>query len=149
MSWRTFTVADIKAKLSPTEFATLLSQMGEAEMQNSINQMVDKVRGYVAANSENQLGEAGTLPSRLIGSTVDALIPALYGFSGGVLIDLSDVRKTAAENAERLFKDVARGDFKVEDPTVKSNEDRKSSAVEYIDRSPGRRPLEHDDLRGL
>ena len=147
MPWSTFTKDAIKAKISESEFATILAQMGEAELQKSITQMVDKVRGYVAANSENQLGPAGTLPERLFGPTVDALIPALYGFSGGMLIDLSDVRKKAAESAERLFKDVARGDFKVEDPVVKASEDKRGCAVTSI--GGDRHPLRHEDLRGL
>ena len=152
MAWRSLTRNDIKAKLSGGELETLEAQLeatGDVQLSDLISQATNRVRGFIAANSSNTLGTAGTLPERLIADTVAYMIPELYGHTAGLLIDLSDTRKDASERAEKLFRDVSRGFYAIETPATVPDtpEDNPTACAELISSNPAQ--LTRDDLKGL
>ncbi len=151
MAWRALTASDINTQLSATELASIRAQAasGTDPVSDSSALVAERVRGYVAAHPSNRLGAAGTLPERLIGAAVALLVLELYGRTAGLLIDLNDTRKKAAESAVTLLRDVAAGRFAVELPEsgTESAEDAKSASAELVTASA--RPLLRDDLAGL
>lgn len=151
MAWRAITEKDLLTKLSASELAGIRAnaERGTDPVGDSSALVTEQVRGYVASNPSNAIGPAGTLPERLIGAAVALLVPELYGRTGGLLIDLSDVRKKAAESAERLLRDVAAARFAVEVPEsgTATNEDAASAACSLVTQSAA--PLRRDDLAGF
>jgi len=126
MAWRVLTRSDILTKLSGGELESIEAQFESSGTTLSvlIAQATDRVRGYISAHAANTLGPEGTLPERLIADTVAYLIPELYGHTAGLLIDLSDTRKEAAERAEKLFRNVAAGRYLVEDPETAGDDNK-------------------------
>ena len=151
MAWRAVTDTDIKSKLSSEELAQIRAsaEAGTDPVADSVRIITDKVRGFVAANSRNVMGPEGTIPERLIDAAVALLVVDVYGRTAGLLIDLSDTRKKAAESATSLLRDAARGLFAVELPadTPAAGEDAKSASAEVVTQSAS--PLRRDDLAGL
>lgn len=151
MGWRAITDSDINTRLSASELASIRAQAarGTDPVADSVALVSERVRGHVAAHSANTLGPAGTVPERLIGAAVSLLVVELYSRTAGLLIDLSETRKKAAESADRLLMAVSRGEFAVERPEsgTESDEDAHSSAAQLVTSSA--RPMLRDDLRGL
>lgn len=136
MAWTELTVEDLKPRLLGQEL-TILQSRGLGEFQGDpvpevISQVVDEVRGYIAANAKNSLGPAGTLPPQLKQAAVSLAIWALAGRPGAAgKIVRSDDRKEQKNDAIALLKAVARDEFKVEQPTELGTEvisDTKPSA---------------------
>jgi hypothetical protein len=151
MAWRAITNQDILTKLSADELAQVRAQASEGTdpVSDAVALVVERVRGSIAANSKNTMGPEGTLPERLIDAAVALMVPALYGRTAGLLIDLNDVRKEAAKEATALLREVARGLFAVELPATGpvAEEDARSAAAELV--SGGGPTLRRDDLAGL
>lgn len=147
--WRKITEADLLTRLSANELDTIRS-IAEGESRGdpvaeAVANVTAKVRGYIAGNRSNVIGPAGTIPETLIDVAVALLVVDLYGRSAGLLVDLNDVRKAAAQAAERTLRDVASGSFRVELPGA-SHDFAGASAAEMA--SPSK-PLRRDDLKGL
>lgn len=151
MAWRAITEKDLLTQISESELAGIRAnaKKGTDPVGDSIALITESVRGYVAANPSNAIGPAGTLPERLIRDAVALLVPELYGRTAGLLIDLSEVRKTAAESAERKMRDVAGKRFAVEVPEsgTATTEDAASAACSLVTKSAA--PLRRDDLAGF
>lgn len=151
MAWRAITDNDIDAVLSSSELASIRAQATEGNdpIADSIRLVTDTVRGYISAHAANRLGPAGTLPERLIDAALSLFVVRVYSRTAGLLIDLNDTRKAAAESATELLRDVAAGRFAVELPAegTTSEEDNNASAVQLVTHSA--RPLRRDDLAGL
>lgn len=94
---------------------------GEEILSEVIAQVVDKVRGYcttaVRKGFLKSMGEAGTVPSRLLGVTLNTiryeLITRIPGLGKRFL---DEARMKAADKDDRQLKDVATGEFSIEDP---------------------------------
>jgi len=120
MAWLTITEAHIATKMTATE----LSAFREADLvagqpdliADAIETVTNKVRGHVAAWADNTLGAEGTIPKELLGAALDLLVLEIQTRAGGMLIDLSETRKTAADKADQLLGRVAIGKFAIEDP---------------------------------
>jgi len=151
MAWRAITDTDIDAVLSSAELASLRAQAtgGNDPIAECVRLVTDTVRGYISAHAANRLGPPGTLPERLIDAALALFIVRVYSRTAGLLIDLNDTRKAAAESATALLRDVAAGRFAVELPAegTTSDEDNNASAVQLVTHSA--RPLRRDDLSGL
>jgi len=151
MAWRAITDTDIDTVLSSAELAALRAQAAEGTdpVADSVRLVTDTVRGYIAAHPANRQGPAGTLPERLIDAALALFVVKAYSRTAGLLIDLNDTRKKAAESAVTLLRDVAAGRFAVELPAegTESAEDANASAARLVTHSA--RPMLRDDLAGL
>ncbi len=126
MAWRALTRNDILSKLSGGELENIEAQLSESgtSLAVLIAQTTDRVRGYIAAHPANTLGPEDTLPERLIADTVAYLIPELWSHTAGMIIDLDDTRRSSADRAEKLFRDVASGRYLVEDPDTAGDDNK-------------------------
>jgi hypothetical protein len=115
------TEADLLQRISGTELETMRAVLlGDTQgdpVENQIQLTTDFVRGFIAANRENRMGPAGTLPPSLLLLAADICIVDLNTRAGGVLIDDSKQRAKARDTAIDILRaDVANGDFAIEDP---------------------------------
>ena len=130
MAWRKLTRSDVLTKLSGGELESVESNLDNSgtTLALMIDQATARVRGYICAHSGNTLGPEGTLPERLIADTVAYLVVELWSQTAGMLIDMDETRKLSAERAERLFREVAAGRYKIEDP-VEIGTDNKATPL--------------------
>jgi hypothetical protein len=101
MAWITLTEADILAVLSGPELEgyreAALGDVQADPVQPEIENVIEEIRGHIAACTRNVLGPAGTIPSRLKSTALDLLavrIPARVGKAP------KKVREDAAERAQ-------------------------------------------------
>jgi hypothetical protein len=121
MSWRIINEPDILNQLSGAELESLRSAalgMGQADpVQPSIDDVTAEVRGYIAANSKNELdADPDKLPDRLIAAAVSLTIIQIMTRAAGTMIDPQGARQKRADEARRLLRDVASGNFSITDP---------------------------------
>jgi hypothetical protein len=117
MSWITPAESDLLTTFSETELATYraaATATGQADpVAPTLAQVVDMVRGYVGAYKPNTLGLPGTIPQKLLATTLDLAAVRLPQRVG---IAPKDVRQMAASRAFRLLEQVAAGSFNIEEP---------------------------------
>lgn len=119
MAWQTLTVEKLKARFAPSEWSALQkagSDLDDARAQAVCDQVTGTVRGYVAANRANRLGDEGTIPLVLVSAGLDLAVVEYSTTVGGVLLDPKGHRKNAQERATKLLEDVAAGKFAVDQP---------------------------------
>jgi hypothetical protein len=123
MAWIIPTENDLLTSLSETELAAYRAAAlagGQADpVAPTLAQVVDLVRGYVGAYRPNTLGEAGTIPQKLLAPLIDLVAVRLPQRVG---VPPKDVRKAAGDQAIRLLEQVAAGVFNIEEPDVVSTE---------------------------
>jgi hypothetical protein len=121
MAWRNLIEADLLKKISGAEiegFRSAALATGQADpIDDQIAQTVDMVRGYISAGG-NELGDADTLPERLIGPACDVIILDVMSRAAGIAIDPEDVRSANARRATKLFEQVAAGKYAIDDPAT-------------------------------
>jgi len=147
MSWITITESNVQTKLAGAEL-TALKSFALASGQTSplteiIEQVVDEIRGYVAACARNTLGVAGTIPAKLLSA---ALAMIRYRLATRLPIKslLTDDRVKENEAAIRLLEQVAACKFAIEDPV---SGDRSGVSVEQV--STPTRIATREKLAGL
>ena len=117
MAWIIPTENDLLTTLSETELATYRAAAlagGQADpVAPTLAQVVDLVRGYVGAYRSNTLGDAGTIPQKLLAPLIDLVAVRLPQRVG---VPPKDVRKAAGDQAIRLLEQVAAGVFNIEEP---------------------------------
>lgn len=137
MSWITLTEAKFLAQCTGAETnaiktAALASAQTEPLTETLAN-VVQQVRGYVAANSANQLGEGVTLPAELLTAAVAiARYVALNRLPVKSL--LTETRIAEYKDALTLLRDVAAGRFAIEQPTTASEQVLTGSSSPSISR---------------
>lgn len=123
MAWISITADDVLTKLAGAElsvFRTAATAVGQADpLPEIIEQVVDEVRGYVAACARNTLGSAGTIPAKLKSATL-AMIR--YRLITRLPISIKEERKQEYRDALDLLSDVAACRFAVEEPTTATTE---------------------------
>ena len=119
MSWNAITESDLLTRISGPELDGLRSAALGTGQDDPIDDAIDQVTGYVrgriAANPTNTLGTAGTIPQSLLGAALDILVIEVSQRAAGTLIDPSNVRRDAANEARRLLADVASGKFSIDE----------------------------------
>ncbi len=119
MSWITITEAYVQTKLAGAELIALKTSAlasGQSDpVAEIITQVTNEIRGYVAANHENTLGAAGTIPEKLLSAAV-AIIRFRSATRLPVKTFLTDDRVREYEAAIRLLERVADAKFSIEDP---------------------------------
>lgn len=121
MSWRIITEADLLRQISGAELDSLRGAvLGDQDdpVQPSIDDVTAEVRGYVAASGAELDTDTNTLPDRLIGAAVAKIIITIMTRAAGTMIDPEGARAKAADNADRLLRDVAAKKFSIADPST-------------------------------
>jgi hypothetical protein len=121
MSWRILKEKDLLNQISGAELEALRSAvlaMGQSDpVQPSIDDVTAEVRGYIAANSKNELdADPAKLPDRLIAASGSLIIIQIMTRAAGTMIDPDGARQKRADEARRLLRDVAAGNFSITDP---------------------------------
>lgn len=139
MAWRAISEVDLLQRMSSTELEAIresgLSDSQGDPVADTIDQVTELVRGYIAANRNNKLGTAGTLPERLIRSACDILVVDVSTRVGGVLIDLSETRKDAKRDAIRLLEQVAAGTYAIEEPDTEGDDSQAAPTPSLYDKT--------------
>ena len=120
MAWARITEADLLTKISGDELETFrATALGSGQVdpvEPAITTVTNLVRGHVRANPVNTLGAEGTIPKELLGPALDLLVIEIQKRCAGLLIDLSDTRKRAADTAMNILSRVASKQFAIENP---------------------------------
>lgn len=127
MSWITVTESLVQTRAAGSEFDALKTSalpdgMTGAEMlAEVIAQTVDVVRGYCATAVRNghlkKMGDTGTVPSRLLKTTLNVIRYELITRLPGLGKRLLDEARQKQQDADTtLLEQVANGKFSVEDP---------------------------------
>ena len=123
MSWIALTEADLLTVLSGPELASYRSaalEAGQADpVAPTLTQVIDLVRGYVAASPAGCLGAGETIPQKLRAPALDLLafrIPNRVGLSAG------ETRQRLHDQALRLLEQVAAGRYQIEQPAEYAGE---------------------------
>lgn len=150
MSWITITEADIVTKLSGPELAAMKTAALQPAQVNPlpevIEQVIKKIRGYVAACARNTLGDGDTIPDELLGAAISIIrfdlatrlpVPGL----------LTEDRRTANSQAIAQLKDVARCEFLIVQPATAADDQAGGPGIEVVTKTC--RKFSRDDMRGL
>ena len=147
MSWRIITEADVVTQITGVEldsYREVVLADGQADpVQPSIDGVTATVRGFVSANSKNDLdADTAKIPDRLIDAAVALIVVKIISRAGQ---EPSDTRKTLASDANRLLRDVASGKFSIED-SVTGVESTGGGATVVNQRTPR---VTRDNMKGL
>ena len=149
--WRIITEADVLTQISGAELEALRGVVladGQADpVQPAIDAITAKVRGFVAGNSHNELDEdTSKIPDRLIDAAVSLIIIQIMNRAGGTMIDPNGSRQKSADEANRLFRDVAAAKFSITDPVTGTE----NSAAPLPSYAPARtRQFTRETQRGI
>lgn len=127
MAWTTPTQADVLAALSGPErdaVQTAALAAGQADpVAAALATAVDEARGRIAANRENKLGLAGTIPATVLHHVV--AIARWRMLSRLPVPELAtETRRGEYDAALAFFRDVAAGRVAIETPAAESDEAR-------------------------
>jgi len=119
MSWRAPTEADLVKHLSGTELQRLRAAANGLQgdpIADTLSGIANTIRGYISAHPSNRLGPDGTIPEELIDTAMHMAVVHVWTRVGGALLDPKGLRKQAADEAQKLLHDVAKGHFRVQPP---------------------------------
>lgn len=145
MAWLVISEADLLTRVSGAEleaFRSAALATGQADpVADLFVQITNEIHGYLPATV---LPPAATaIPSRLLGAALDRVIWELMKRPGAVIMDdANQSRAKANDKATALFKLVASGEFKIEDPATGQTATNTGSATI----NP---PARHDNFNGL
>lgn len=116
MPWIQILESDVQTRLAGAEltaFKTLALSAGQGNpLPDIITQVVQEVRGFVAACAANSLDADETrIPSKLLARAVDMVV---YRLLTRLPVKVSDERKDLNRSAEALMRQVAACDFAVD-----------------------------------
>ncbi len=133
--WIPLTSALLQTKLTAAEFASLSAAqlptgVTSAELiAQEITSTVAMVRGYVAANRENTLGEGETIPDELTDAALHILRHKTFSRLPGLKKLLDEARVREYEDALSQLKDAAAGRFRVTPPETIAAEQPASQTI--------------------
>ena len=111
-NWRAITEADIATRLSGAELAAYRNAALDAGEGDPVALLIaavtDLVRGYVAGCSRNTLGADGQVPKVLIDNALSIIVLRIMSRCYGEVLDLTGQRKSDAEAAILVLRDVAK-----------------------------------------
>jgi hypothetical protein len=111
MTWRQITDEDLLSKMVEAE----LDAIGDAKDQTIAN-VVAKVRGYVASAGIDLDADTLAIPERLISDACAVVVVDAYISLGGTLKDSNGERAQAKRDALKLFEAVAAKKYSIADP---------------------------------
>jgi phage gp36-like protein len=144
MAWQTITASDVLSKLSGAELSALqTAALGDGQtdpLPGIVTAVVDEVRGYIAANRNNRLGAAGTVPSKLVSASLSIIRHRLCTRLP-VKSLLTEERVKEKEDAIRLLERTSDGRFAIEDPQTDETSVAKVQQVSKPTRKTSREKL--------
>lgn len=147
MAWISITEAHLLTVLSGPELAGYRAaalQTSQADpVQPTIDQVTDLVRGYVGGCKANTLGEAGTIPQKLLAPALDLIAVRIPGRVGK---EPKTGRKDAGEAAIKLLEQVSRCAFDIEEAVTPSTEASNSPTPSFSGRDRRDARKERDGL---
>jgi Protein of unknown function (DUF1320) len=150
MSWIILTETDIATGITGPELnavKTAALKSGQTDpVPDTISQVVLEVRGRVAACSQNKLGSGTTIPDELKASAIDIMVYRLCKRLPGAVV-LTPQRDKANDTALALLRDVARCEFRIEQPASVTSQVIAGPAVQQV--SGSARSATRDTMRGL
>ena len=148
MSWSTITDADIATRLAGPEVdalrETALADDQADPVTEVVSQVVDEVRGYVAAGGYT-LGAGATIPRKLLAT---ALALARYRCASRLPTTafVTEPRTQEYRDAIRLLDRVADGKFAIEEPDEASSETSSGPSPSFETPSNVFQPANQDGL---
>lgn len=125
MSWIPLTTDDLDRSLSGPEKAALRTVQVEGSadpLETIIAEVINEVRGYVAAHAANTLGAGATIPDKLKSAAIARIrFEAFTRLPVGRNL-LTEDRVAANEAATRLLERCAEGKFAVDEPAEAATE---------------------------
>ena len=150
MSWNTLAESDVQTRLSGAELTALktaaLASGQSSPLPDVITQVVQEVRARVAACPQNRLGEGATVPDELRACALDLIRYRLLTRLPVASL-ITPAREAEYKDALALLRDVARCEFRIEQPTSISSQVIAGPAVTLV--SSTTRKATRDNLRGL
>jgi hypothetical protein len=128
MAWVTLNEDDVQRRLTAAELTALKTaakasgQDGDTILSEAIQDVVKRVRGYVAACRDNLLGEGMTIPDELRGAALARVRDFLFTRLPGMKSLNDDIRQEEAKSAVATLRDVAACKMAVVQPTTASSE---------------------------
>lgn len=119
MAWITLSESDLGERLAAAELTALQSAATGTHgntVPDVMTSVVAEVRGRVAANKQNLLGAAGTIPEELRSAALAIARWRALSRLPGVRSLQDDARRQEYTDALALLAAVARGEFAVEQP---------------------------------
>jgi hypothetical protein len=95
--------------------------------------VVREVRGYIAANKTNQLGEGTTIPDELLSAATDIIV---FRLTTRLNLTLSEGRRLANDQARALLAAVARGEFAIVPPATAAVDQAGSQTIRLVSSRP-------------
>ncbi|MGV3664275.1 MAG: hypothetical protein ACO1TE_29150 [Prosthecobacter sp.] len=135
MAWFTPTLTLCKTRLAGAEWTSLSSaargqgQDAEAMAQEVIATQVTRIRGRVAANSKNILGEAGTIPDELQGAFLALWVYEFITRLPAMKALLDELRVKSYDTALSELAAAARGDIAIVPPETAAPEAAQAGGV--------------------
>lgn len=119
MAWITINEAHLAERLAAAELtAVQTAATGDAgnPVPEVLSAVVGEIRGRVAANPRNRLGEAGTIPGELRAAALAIARWRVLSRLPGMRMLQDDARRMEYNDGLALLAAVARGDFAIEQP---------------------------------
>lgn len=138
MSWITLTLDDLKTRFSGAEYngvtqaALATGQDADAVAESVIADVVQLVRGKVAACRQNTLGAGATIPQELKDAALAICRGRVCTRLPGMAALLDDVRQAEIRSAERLLDQTAQCNFAIEQPETPSTQEVGAPSIEII-----------------
>jgi len=150
MSWSTLTVTDVLTALTGPEKSALQTaalQSGQSDpLDGTVGQVVQEIRGYVAACRQNKLGDGATIPLELKADAIAIIrYRALNRLPTRSLMTSS--REQEYKEAIRKLEQVAACRFAIEQPAEVTDQVISGPAAEVVTSTPRR--FTRDKLSGL
>lgn len=125
MAWISITASDVQTKLAGPELSAVqqvaLAQGQVNPLPEIVSQVVDEIRGYIAAHRANKLGAGETIPEKLMSAAL-AIIRYRLATRLPVKSLLTQERVNENDAAIRLLERVADGRFAIEEPEDEDTE---------------------------
>ncbi len=126
MAWIIPTENDILSRISSAELEAIRSAVladGQADpVSETLDQVIDEVRGFIAGNPANVLGPDGTIPEKLLNAALSIFVPMFLARAGGTAIDPEGERAKQRDRAYKTLERVSDGKFAIDEPAEKSDE---------------------------
>ncbi|NCC93835.1 MAG: DUF1320 domain-containing protein [Opitutae bacterium] len=119
MAWITITEDHLAERLAAAELtAVQTAATGDAgnPVPEVLAAVVSEIRGRIAANPSNCLGEAGTIPEELRAAALAIARWRVLSRLPGMRMLQDDARRMEYNDALALLAAVAKGDFAIEQP---------------------------------
>jgi hypothetical protein len=150
MSWTTLAESDVLTRLTGAELtatkSAALASGQSSPLADILTQVIQEVRGRVAACSQNRLGDGATIPAELRGAALDIVRYRLLTRLPVASL-VTSARETEYRDALSLLRDVASCQFRIEQPATISSQVIAGPAVTLVNATTRRATREN--LRGL